>query len=343
MANKLENIFWIIVSYKWTILKILLVCLIIAVIISVVPPTVYETSKHVYETLKRWNIIWGLAIGLALGLIIAFLGALFNKTYPSIEDLRKNLNSLPMPVAFLGAIPKIERTESVRVSFVTHDAPKCGPSEVFRIIRTKLLFTDNDEPRIMLVASSTQSEGRTTITSNLAISFAQMDKRVLILDADMRRPSLHKIFPAENVDTEGDGSRKIIDDRRKPGLSELLIMMNEKPPKEALGKIVRETGIEKLSFIPSGTIPPNPSELLSSENMRKLISLLKEEYDYVFIDSPPVRAISDPIILASMVDYIVYVLDVVHTRKCDIKYGLEILQELNPRATTGVVCNLLER
>lgn len=184
----------------------------------------------------------------------------------------------------------------------------------------------------MLITSSTQAEGKTTIASNLAISFAQMDKKVLILDADMRRPSLHKIFPIEDTDAEGD--------RRKPGLSELLIMMNEKPPKEALGKIVRETGIEKLSFIPSGTIPPNPSELLSSEKMQKLILLLKEEYEYVFIDSPPVRAVADPIILVSIVDYTVYVSNVAKTAKENIRFGLEQVIEANP-GNMGFVCNLL--
>ncbi|MFQ6043189.1 MAG: tyrosine-protein kinase family protein [Candidatus Poribacteria bacterium] len=117
----------------------------------------------------------------------------------------------------------------------------------------------------MLITSSTQAEGKTTIASNLAISFAQMDKRVLILDSDMRRPYLHKIFPKPELnDNVLDDSNKTAptasSDSRKPGLSELLIMANEKDPKAALSEIVRETEVGNLFVIPCGTIPPNPSE-----------------------------------------------------------------------------------
>ena len=285
---------------------------------------------------KLRNIIFGFAIGLALGLMLAFLRDYFDKTYLTLEDARRYLESLPMPIAFLGVIPVMKETEYERIALKTYDAPKRGASEAFRIMRTKLRFIDTDNPlKTMLVTSSTQAEGKTTIASNLAISLAQMDKTVLILDADMRRPTLHKIFPLDDSGKTVSASS----DSRKPGLSELLIMVNEKDPKAALSEIVRKTEVENLFFIPCGTIPPNPSERLDSESMRKLIPLLEEEYDYVVIDSPPVRAVADPVILASMVDCVICVFDIANTKKGDMRFGLEELMIVNPRKT-GIVCNL---
>jgi len=287
---------------------------------------------------KLRNIIFGFAIGLALGLMFAFLRDYFDKTYPTLEDAKRDLESLPTPITFLGVIPAMEKAEGERIALKTYDAPNTGPSEAFRIIRTKLRFIDTDSPlRTMLITSSTQAEGKTTIASNLAVSLAQMDKRILILDADMRRPTLHKIFPLDDSGKTVSASS----DSRKPGLSELLIMVNEKDPKAALSEIVRKTEVENLLFIPCGTIPPNPSELLDSESMRKLIPLLEEEYDYVVIDSPPVRVVSDPVILASMVDCVICVFNIVKTKKDDIRFGLEELMVATPREI-GIVCNLID-
>jgi len=331
---------------------------------------------------KRSNLLLGALIGLTLGVGLAFLREYLDNTYPTLEDAVRDLESLPVSTAFLGMIPAMEETEDRRVALMTHDDRKSGASEAFRIMRTKLQFIDTDSPpKVMLVTSSTPAEGKTTVASNLAISLAQMeDKKVLIIDADMRRPALHKSFPRPELNGEVlDGSEQtainppsndspqlenpsgiitavdvaanlpdkseIIDsqDGRKPGLSELVVLMNEKKenPKEAINEIVRETEVENLFFIASGTIPPNPSELLSSENMKNLIPLLRDEYDYIVIDSPPVKAVADPAILASMVDCAVYVFDIAKTKKYEIRSGLEALMESNPRKI-GTVCNLTE-
>jgi tyrosine-protein kinase Etk/Wzc len=213
-----------------------------------------------------------------------------------------------------------------------------------------------------------------------------MEKKVILVDADLRKPKLHKIYagalakpsneaissnesevadktnryeadvnevytgPSSSLDgqsinlpdTSDNIGLVITDDNiRKPGLSELLLMMNEKEPIEALKEVVKKTEVENLHLLTSGTIPPNPSELLNSERMKECVRLLGQEYDYVIIDSPPVRAVADPVILSTLVDCVIYVADIVKTKKPDIRYGLETISDANPR-NIGMVCNLIE-
>jgi len=322
---------------------------------------------------RTLNILLSVLVGLVLGIGLAFLRNHFDNTYPSLEDVHRELEALPTPVSFLGVIPAMEETEEQRVGLMTYDAPNRGPAEAFRIVRTKLQFMDAEKPpQILLVTSSTQSEGKTTIASNLAITFAQMEKKVIIVDADLRRPALHKIYSGalattsnettlsdENEvhqnapssldgqstnlpdETSSDVSLMIADDIRKPGLSELLLMMNEKEPIEALKEVVRETEVENLYLLTSGTIPPNPSELLNAERMKEFVRLLEQEYDYVIIDSPPVRHVADPVILSTLVDCVIYVADIVKTKKPDIRYGLEAISDSNAN-NIGMICNLIE-
>ena len=335
---------------------------------------------------RTLNILLSALIGLGLGIGLAFLRDYFDNTYPSLEDVHRELEALPTPVSFLGVIPAMEETEEQRIGLMTYDAPNRGPAEAFRIVRTKLQFMDAEKPpKILLVTSSTQSEGKTTIASNLAITFAQMEKKVIIVDADLRRPALHKIYAgalatssnettlsdesevvdktkyetdvnevhqnasssldgqSTNIpdDTSSDLSLMIADDIRKPGLSELLLMMNEKEPIEALKEVVKETEVENLYLLTSGTIPPNPSELLNAERMKEFVRLLEQEYDYVIIDSPPVRHVADPVILSTLVDCVIYVADIVKTKKPDIRYGLEAISDSSAK-NIGMICNLIE-
>jgi len=328
---------------------------------------------------KKMNLLLGALIGLTLGIGLAFLREYMDNTYPTLYDAVRDLESLPMPVTFLGMIPGIEEEEEGEGVILKTDAARkrSKASEAFRIMRTKLQFIDTDSPpKTILVTSSKPEEGKTTIASNLAIFLAQMNKRVLILDADMRRPSLHKIFPKpelngdvlddndktavsppQNEEEQAENSSANIEqvnpvmnlpdkseiiassDGKRPGLSELLMLMNENDPEDALSEIVRETEVPNLYFIPSGTNPPNPSELLNSDNMEKLTTLLEEKYDYVVIDSPPVKAVADPAILASTVDCVIFVFDIAKTRKYEIRSGLEELKEASPKRI-GIACNL---
>jgi capsular exopolysaccharide synthesis family protein len=334
---------------------------------------------------KKLNILLGALVGLALGIGLAFLRDYLDNTYPSLEDVQRELDALTMPVSFLGVIPAMEGTEEQRVGLMVRDARNRGPAEAFRIARTKLQFMNTEKPpKILLITSSIQGEGKTTIASNLAITFAQMEKKVIIIDADLRRPALHKIHSGtvtassselasageseltadahyetngdENVyinassldeeemnvsDTSDDVSLVVTGDARKPGLSELLLMMNEKEPMEALKEVVRETEVENLHLLTSGTMPPNPSELLNSEKLKELVNRLEQEYDYVILDSPPVRAVADPVILSKLVDCVIYVADIANTKKPDIRFGLETLLDAEPN-NVGMICNLIE-
>ena len=130
-------------------------------------------------------------------------------------------------------------------------------------------------------------------------------------------------------------------DVRKPGLSEALIHLNSENGSDILEATVKQTDIPNLHLVPSGTVPPNPIELLNSEMMTEWLELAKSEYDVIVIDSPPVRAVADPMILANIVDAIVYVFDITKTRRFDILTGIRHLTEAFPMKGIGVLCNMI--
>ncbi len=324
---------------------------------------------------KLLNLLLGVIIGAAVGIGLGFLREYLDNTYPSLEDAQQAIEALsddgkfPVPVSFLAMIPAMEETEERRISLMAHDDLKAGASEAFRLMRTKLQFLADTPPRVMLITSSTPSEGKTTIASNLAITFAQMDKKVILVDADLRRPSLHKIYETARVNnapdvqsnpdnretispSESDTSEIYLPDKselalelsldpRKPGLTELLLLWNDNEPEEALKQVVKETEVENLFLLTSGTLPPNPSERLNSDNMKQLVEFLQQQYDYVIFDTPPVLSVADPVILSSLVECVIYVFDIAKTKKPAIRDGLEILTETKPK-NIGVACNLTE-
>lgn len=199
--------------------------------------------------------------------------------------------------------------------------PKSNVSEAIKTIRTNLQFSSIDEKvQSILVTSSISGEGKSYITANLAIAFAQAGKKVLIVDCDMRRGRQHKIFKVNN----------------EFGLSNLLISDVQKKIKQA----IQETEVENLFVLPMGIVPPNPSELLSSDKNKSLISLLETMYDVILYDGVPVGGITDSVIMAENVDKIVIV--------CAYKQTpMEILQNTKKSLETfqnkiaGVIVNKL--
>ena len=154
-------------------------------------------------------------------------------------------------------------------NLITVTQPKSPIAEQYRTIRTNIEFMAVDkEIQVMLVTSATQSEGKSTTSSNLAVAYAQQGKNVLIIDTDMRRPTVHYTFRVANG----------------LGLSSLLTRQAE------LEKAVLPTKVENLSILTAGPIPPNPAELLSSSAMEKLIVKLREEYDVIILDAPPLTS-----------------------------------------------------
>lgn len=201
---------------------------------------------------------------------------------------------------------------------ITMSKPRMPVSEAFRSLRTNLQFSGIDTPlHTLLVTSPSPEDGKSSIVANLATVIAQSDKDVVVVDGDMRRPTLHKIFKLSN----------------RLGLSDYFI----RTPDRMTG-VVKKTSVNGLKIITSGSLPPNPSELLSSSKMRDVISLLGKHFDMVILDSPPLLAVTDALILAKSVDGVILVVDPKKTKRGAIRQAIEQLQRLDARLL-GVVFN----
>ena len=171
---------------------------------------------------------------------------------------------------------------------IAHEDPKSHVSELFRTLRTNVQFMNsNKRLETLLVTSTLPGEGKTWIASNLAIAFAQADKRVILIDADMRKCGLHNIFQVSPC----------------PGLSNYLSGVNETNQEvQNLDNYLRETEVPNLYLMPSGNVPPNPSELLSTPQMVNLLEKLKDISDLIIIDGTPSKLVTDAIVLSRIVD-----------------------------------------
>ncbi len=255
---------------------------------------------------KRVNLMLGAVIGLMLGLGLAFVIEYTDTSVRSIEDVEA------MGLNLMGTIPVIraERRDGQSVAIVpgrvnkeaqeierqllTHLPPKSPVSESYRTLRTNIQFARSDAPvRTLLVTSAGPKEGKSTTVANLAITMAQLNTRTLLVDADLRRPVLHKLFGL----------------RRDLGLTNLLV------GKASLDEALLPTLVTNLTLLPSGVLPPNPSELLGSQQMQALLTQLKERFDIVLLDSPPVIAVTDASVLARLVDGVLLVVNAGSTNR----------------------------
>ena len=313
---------------------------------------VMDKARAPEEPLKprlKLNLVLGAFVGMLLGVTFAVAKNYFKDTYLRLEEAVRQLDALPESPSFLGVLPSIKKRSSYRLPLMVHDAPSSRTAEAFRVLQAKLPFLNpGASVKTILVTSATRGEGKSTISSNLAVTLAQRGNRVLLIDADMRRPSQHNTFPREQLlqveDTDDTTASELPvprTDARKPGLSEALIHLNSENGYDVLHTTVKQTGIPGLYLVPSGTVPPNPIELLNSEMMTKWLELAKSEYDVIVIDSPPVRAVADPMILANIVDAIVYVFDITKTRRFDVLTGIRHLTEAFPTKGIGVLCNMI--
>jgi len=267
---------------------------------------------------KRLNLALGLLIGLGLGIGAAFLLEYVDTSIRSPTEVEK-LVGLPV----LGAIPKVKtRAKKDQVSkiashLITHQVPKSPISETFRTIRTNLQFINPDSPlRTILVTSAMPAEGKTTVAANLAIVLAQLGAKTVLVDSDLRKPVIQKLFGVDS----------------NQGLTDVLT------GKVGLQSVILPTEIETLKVLPSGAVPPNPSELLGSKRMKSVIQRLSEDFDYVVFDSPPTIPVTDAAVLGSEVDGTLLVLELGETERQAFSRAKEMLQ--NVRASlVGVVLN----
>lgn len=237
---------------------------------------------------KAQNLLLGLIIGLALGVGLAFFQEYLDDTIKNTDQV-KQVMGMPL-LAVIPHISVMESTANVKeeIKLITQAEPKSAVAEAFRALRTSLHFSSiNREKKIMLVTSTFPQEGKSTISSNLACILSQTGARVLIIDCDLRRSSLHEKF----------GHAKT------PGLSEILT------GDVTFADAKHNTGISGLDLISAGITPPNPSELLGSEPMRQFLLTHRENYDHIVIDAPPVLAVSDAPVLTAVADVVVLVME----------------------------------
>ena len=218
---------------------------------------------------------------------------------------------------------KEEETEEELIDedseLVLRDNPKSRVSEDFRTIRTSLYFSlNNKESNTVLISSSTPNEGKSFIASNLAIAFAKTQKKVLLLDCDMRLGRQHEIFGLSN----------------KSGLSNLLAENDAKNYK----KYLQKTTVKGLSVVPRGIVPPNPSELLDSTDMDELLKEAKKNYDYIILDGTPIDGLSDSLILAKRADRVVLVSAANITTIDELQNSKKALESIDVKIS-GVVLN----
>jgi capsular exopolysaccharide synthesis family protein len=206
-------------------------------------------------------------------------------------------------------------------SLITHIWPKSPISEAYRVLRTNLQFTGLDTPvKVIVVTSSGPSEGKTTTIANMAITFAQSGVKVLVIDGDLRKPKVNKLFRISN----------------KFGFTNALTQPQN------LSDFIQKSETEGLDILASGPIPPNPSELLGSNKMKVLLNTLKEIYDMILIDTPPVRMLTDAQILAALADGTIIVAASGQVTFEALKRAKELLLNVNANII-GVIVNKLER
>jgi len=262
-----------------------------------------------YKPNLKNNVSIGLAIGLIIGLMVAWLLEYLDDSIRFADDVERETGA-----AVLGVIPKYTAADAGkpnRVALVPHDDPTSALGEAYRSVRTALQFsTSSGAPRRLVVTSSSKNEGKSTTALALAINFAQMGKPVVIIDADLRNPVMHKLLNIDN-------SR---------GLSNYL------SGNMGAMQAIHTTIVPNLFVMTTGPLPPNPVELLSGMKMLTLLSQCEEHFAHVIVDGPPVLGIADAIVLCNQVDNSVFVIESAKTRKGHAKAALKRLYQagVNP-------------
>ncbi|MCD4796797.1 MAG: polysaccharide biosynthesis tyrosine autokinase [Candidatus Cloacimonetes bacterium] len=288
---------------------------------------------------KKMNMMIAIVLGLGLGIGAALLLHSLDSKIRTFDDVRKFV-ALPL----LGTIPFIhvsdvdidqieellpksneeeeKKLQDIRqqmeARLVTNYSPKSSIAEAFRILRTNIISKKKiGNPLTILVSSSGPKEGKSTIHSNLAITLAQMDARVILVDLDLRRPMVHNIFHL----------------KKEKGISDFLMDKTSD-----MKSIIKRSSVPNLDLITSGHIPPNPSELLASSRMDEGLKILKENYDYILLDSPPIIAVTDSMVLAKKVDILTLVVRVGQADKHVIKRAKELMENID-LSITGAIIN----
>lgn len=234
-----------------------------------------EPGKVPVKPNRTVNIVLGLVFGLIMGIGLAFFIEYLDTSVKTIDDVERTFQA---PV--LGVIPQ-------NIGYLIDEGTESKHAEAYRVLRTNLLFTRKEETlNTIVIVSAGAGEGKSTTAINLATVFAQAGSRILIIDSDLRRPTLHKLFKVAN----------------NLGLTNYLLKQN------TLAEIVQTTSVPNLDFMASGKLPNSSIGILGSTQMKEMIAELKQRYDFIFFDSPPILGVSDSSIIASEVDVVMQVI-----------------------------------
>jgi capsular exopolysaccharide synthesis family protein len=267
---------------------------------------------------RRWRN-YGLAmlVGLLAAVLIVLALEHIDNTIKTPEDVKVALGA-----PFLGMIPATPafRTSETVSSLVLLQEPLSAAAEAYRVLRTNLIFSSPEATeRIFVVSSSGAGDGKTTITANLSVALAQNGARVLSIDADLRRPTLHQRYGLTKA----------------PGLSDLIV--GNFPLADAL----QNTKVSGLQFIGCGYIPPNPAELLGSQSMKDLLALLKKRFDWVLLDTPPLLGMADASVLAPFVDGMALVVTAERSTRPALLRSIDQISAVGGKLT-GIVLNKVD-
>jgi len=276
------------------------------------------------------NLSFAFMLGLTSGVGLAFLLEGLDNTVRTTEQAQMISGLPPLGMIPLGSRTAREGTNTKRlviatskeaVELITQVRPQSQMAESYRALRTSLLLSNlGAPPKVIMITSALPQEGKTTTSINTAVVLAQKGIRVLLIDADLRRPSIHK--------TLGMGPRS--------GLSNVLT--GSATLEQA---ITRSSILPNLDILPAGTPPPNPAELLASTNMRDVLEKMRAEYDHVVVDTPPTLSVTDAVVLSPRADAIVLVIRSGQTTKQALRRSRDILMQVNAKVS-GVLLNAVD-
>ena len=280
------------------------------------------------------DIIFGLIISIFFSGLLITIIEFFDVSLKSPNDIKK------YGLVILGIIPSIGNYSSQKNSFfktskiiggsgsrnvkrrlITKEDPRSPVSEAYRSLRTSLIYADIDKKtKSILVSSAGPGEGKTTTVANMAITYANLGKKTLLIDTDLRRPVVHKV----------------LDLKKEPGITDYLVRT-----KIDFESLVQKTDIENLYVVTSGIIPPNPSEILGSKKMTNLIAELEQSWDIILFDSPPLVAVTDATMISKEIDKIIVVVKVGQTDKKAFEHTINSLKNVSS-PIGGVVLNAVD-
>ena len=285
--------------------------------VRIVAPAREPDANSPVSPNKPMNYTLGTLLGLFAGVGLSFLLDYLDDTIRTKDELQR-ITDIPL----LGVIPRIEGKggETHKKDLYAFHQPKSTVSEAYRGVRTALTMRSHGtRHRVLALTSAGPREGKSTTVINLATVLAYSSKRTLIIDADLRKPRIHKSFGLENA----------------RGLTNLIVSDGE--PRD----FCQATNVPGVDVLPSGPIPPNPSELLGSDKMRDIVARLRRDYDHVIIDTPPIGAVTDAAVLGTIVDGVILVVHAGKTRSGIVQRGLEQLRYINA-PVEGVILNNLQ-